>query len=151
MIVGGGSTIGHVPKTASREPAPLTPYSSEHDPRWARTAHRLTGVVLLLALFAGVVVVSLLRFSPDTFNTAVAWVGEPVGVVGLIVVVSAGIFYGINAARIAIVDLTTWGAQAGTGRAAAFLPVVVVLWLALTAAAAYAIGGYTAAELWGTR
>ena len=108
-------------------------------------------MLLLLALFAGVVIISLLRFSPDAFNTAVAWLGEPAGVVGLIVVVSAAIFHGINAVRIAIVDLTTWGAQAGTGRAAAFLPVVVVLWLALTAAAAYAMGGYTAAEIWGTR
>lgn len=140
-----------MPKTAPRESAPLTPYSSEHDPRWARTAHRLTGVLLLLALLAAVVVLSLLRFSPDAFNTAVAWVGEPAGVVALIVLVSAALFHGINAVRIAIVDLTTWGAQAGTDRAAAFLPVVIVLWLALTAAAAYAIGGYSAAEIWGTR
>ena len=70
---------------------------------WSWVAHRITGVTLFFFLFAHVIDTSMVRVSPEAYNTAVEAYKNPI--VGLMEVglVAAFLFHGLNGIRISLV------------------------------------------------
>ncbi len=71
---------------------------------WTWVLHRITGVLVFFFLFAHVIDTSMVRVSPETYNTAVDTYKNPV--VGLMEVglVAAVLFHALNGIRIVLVD-----------------------------------------------
>jgi len=74
---------------------------------WSWVAHRITGVMLFFFLFAHVIDTSMVRVSPEAYNTAVETYKNPI--VGLMEVglVAAFLFHALNGIRVVLVDF--WG------------------------------------------
>jgi succinate dehydrogenase / fumarate reductase, cytochrome b subunit len=71
---------------------------------WSWVAHRITGVMLFFFLFAHVVDTSMVRVSPEAYNTAVETYKNPI--VGLMEIglVGAFLFHALNGIRVVLVD-----------------------------------------------
>jgi succinate dehydrogenase / fumarate reductase cytochrome b subunit len=71
---------------------------------WTWVLHRITGVLIFFFLFVHVIDTSMVRVSPEAYNTAVETYKNPV--VGLMEVglVAAVLFHGLNGIRIVLVD-----------------------------------------------
>ena len=76
---------------------------------WSWVAHRITGVTIFFFLFAHVIDTSMLRVSPETYNTAVQTYKNPV--VGLMEVglVAAVVYHALNGVRVLLVDFWSRG------------------------------------------
>lgn len=71
---------------------------------WSYWLHRLTGVGVLLFLFAHVVDTALIGWGPDIYNKAIALYRHPFFRVNEIVLVAAVLYHTLNGVRIMIVD-----------------------------------------------
>jgi succinate dehydrogenase / fumarate reductase cytochrome b subunit len=71
---------------------------------WTWVLHRITGVMIFFFLFVHVIDTSMVRVSPEAYNTAVETYKNPV--VGLMEVglVAAVLFHGLNGIRVVLVD-----------------------------------------------
>jgi succinate dehydrogenase / fumarate reductase, cytochrome b subunit len=71
---------------------------------WTWVLHRITGVLIFFFLFVHVIDTSMVRVSPEAYNTAVDTYKNPV--VGLMEVglVAAVLLYGLNGIRVVLVD-----------------------------------------------
>jgi succinate dehydrogenase / fumarate reductase cytochrome b subunit len=71
---------------------------------WTWVLHRITGVTIFFFLFVHVIDTSMVRVSPEAYNTAVETYKNPV--VGLMEVglVAAVLFHGLNGIRLVLVD-----------------------------------------------
>ncbi len=136
----------HSDATSSAGAAPAAVgYDPAADPQWTRVAFRITGLGVFLFILVCVTVGSLLRVSPDAFNTAVGYPQGPLGVVGAVILFAAVLFHALHAVRIALADLTSWGAR----NQRALVTVASVLWLALMVCGTYLITRHTLLEFFG--
>ena len=71
---------------------------------WTWVLHRITGVLIFFFLFVHVIDTSMVRVSPEAYNTAVDTYKNPV--VGLMEVglVASVLFHALNGIRIVLVD-----------------------------------------------
>jgi succinate dehydrogenase / fumarate reductase cytochrome b subunit len=71
---------------------------------WTWVLHRVTGVTVFFFLFVHVIDTSMVRVSPDAYNTAVGTYKNPL--VGLMEVglVAAVLFHALNGIRVVLVD-----------------------------------------------
>ena len=71
---------------------------------WTWVLHRITGVLVFFFLFVHVIDTSMVRVSPEAYNTAVDTYKNPV--VGLMEVglVAAVLFHALNGIRVVLVD-----------------------------------------------
>jgi succinate dehydrogenase / fumarate reductase cytochrome b subunit len=71
---------------------------------WTWVLHRVTGVTVFFFLFVHVIDTSMVRVSPDAYNTAVDTYKNPL--VGLMEVglVAAVLFHALNGIRVVLVD-----------------------------------------------
>ena len=71
---------------------------------WTWVLHRISGVMIFFFLFAHVIDTSMVRVSPEAYNTAVETYKNPV--VGLMEVglVAAVLFHALNGIRVVLVD-----------------------------------------------
>jgi succinate dehydrogenase / fumarate reductase cytochrome b subunit len=71
---------------------------------WTWVLHRITGVLIFFFLFVHVIDTSMVRVSPEAYNTAVDTYKNPL--VGLMEVglVAAVLFHALNGIRIVLVD-----------------------------------------------
>ena len=71
---------------------------------WTWVLHRITGVLIFFFLFVHVIDTSMVRVSPEAYNTAVSTYKNPL--VGLMEVglVAAVLFHGLNGIRLVLVD-----------------------------------------------
>jgi succinate dehydrogenase / fumarate reductase, cytochrome b subunit len=71
---------------------------------WTWVLHRITGVLIFFFLFVHVIDTSMVRVSPEAYNTAVDTYKNPI--VGLMEVglVAAVLYHGLNGIRIVLVD-----------------------------------------------
>ena len=79
---------------------------------WSWVAHRISGVLLFLFLFAHVLDTALVRVSPDAYNAVMERLQEPVVGLGEAGLVAAVIFHALNGLRIIAVDF--WAKGPGT-------------------------------------
>lgn len=81
-----------------------TPYKGSLTGQWAWALHRITGVGILLFLFAHVVDTALVAWGPETYNTVIALYKNPFVMTMELGLVGAVIFHSLNGIRIMIID-----------------------------------------------
>ncbi|HET7306164.1 MAG TPA: succinate dehydrogenase, cytochrome b556 subunit [Segeticoccus sp.] len=96
---------------------------------WSWVAHRVTGVLIFLFLFAHVLDTALVRVSPDAYNAVIGTYKNPVVAFGEIGLVAAVVFHAFNGIRIILVDTNTWC----TRHQRQLAWVVVALWVVVMA------------------
>ncbi|MGH2739944.1 MAG: succinate dehydrogenase, cytochrome b556 subunit [Actinomycetota bacterium] len=81
-----------------------TLYKGSPTGQWAWAMHRITGVGILLFLFAHVIDTALVAWGPETYNTVIALYKNPFVMTMELGLVGAVIFHGLNGIRIMIID-----------------------------------------------
>ena len=76
---------------------------------WSWVAHRISGLLLFLFLFAHVLDTALVRVSPDAYNQVMEAYKNPVVGLGEAGLVAAVIFHALNGLRIIAVDFWSKG------------------------------------------
>ena len=71
---------------------------------WSYIFHRLTGVAVLLFLFAHIVDTALIGWGPEVYNRAIALYRHPFFRVNEVVLFAAVLYHSLNGVRILIVD-----------------------------------------------
>jgi succinate dehydrogenase / fumarate reductase cytochrome b subunit len=96
---------------------------------WTWVLHRISGVMIFFFLFAHVIDTSMVRVSPEAYNTAVETYKNPV--VGLMEVglVAAVLFHALNGIRVVLVDFWEKGPRYQRQMTYAVVAVWVVLFV----------------------
>jgi len=103
--------------------------------QWTWVAHRATGVIIILFLFAHVVDTAVIGWGPNAYNKVIAVYRNPgVGFLEL-VLVACVMFHALNGVRIMIVDFwpkaTLWYRQLAYGTiglfVASMIPITIVM------------------------
>ena len=76
---------------------------------WTWVAHRISGVLIFLFLFAHVLDTALVRVSPDAYNSIMTTYKTPIVGLGELGLVAAVIFHALNGIRIILVDFWSRG------------------------------------------
>jgi succinate dehydrogenase / fumarate reductase cytochrome b subunit len=76
---------------------------------WSWVAHRISGVLIFLFLFAHVLDTALVRVSPEAYNTVMETYKNPVVGLGEAGLVAAVLFHALNGLRIVAVDFWAKG------------------------------------------
>jgi succinate dehydrogenase / fumarate reductase cytochrome b subunit len=76
---------------------------------WSWVAHRISGLLLFLFLFAHVLDTALVRVSPDAYNEVMEAYKNPIVGIGEAGLVAAVIFHALNGLRIIAVDFWSKG------------------------------------------
>jgi succinate dehydrogenase / fumarate reductase cytochrome b subunit len=71
---------------------------------WTWVLHRITGVMIFFFLFAHVIDTSMVRVSPEAYNTAVETYKNPVVGIMEVGLVAAVLFHALNGIRVVLVD-----------------------------------------------
>jgi succinate dehydrogenase / fumarate reductase cytochrome b subunit len=103
--------------------------------QWSWVLHRVTGVVIILFLFAHVVDTALVGWGPDAYNRVVNVYKNPIVGVMELGLVAAVLFHALNGLRIMAIDfwpkLTEWNKRLIYGTVslyvAAMIPISVVM------------------------
>src|SRR5437588_12662833 len=72
--------------------------------QWAWVAHRVTGVIIILFLFAHVVDTAVVGWGPAAYNKVIAVYRNPVVGVLELILVACVIFHALNGVRIMLID-----------------------------------------------
>ncbi len=94
---------------------------------WSWVAHRVTGMLIFVFLFAHVLDTALVRVSPEAYNTVIASYKNPIVGLGEAGLVAAVIFHAFNGVRVMLVDFWSQGPRYQRQ----MLWVVVALWVVL--------------------
>ena len=76
---------------------------------WSWVAHRISGVLIFLFLFAHVLDTALVRVSPEAYNTVMEAYKNPIVGLGEAGLVAAVLFHALNGLRIVAVDFWAKG------------------------------------------
>ena len=76
---------------------------------WSWVAHRASGVLIFLFLFAHVLDTALVRVSPEAYNTVMGTYKNPIVGLGETGLVAAVIFHALNGLRVIAVDFWSKG------------------------------------------
>lgn len=103
--------------------------------QWSWIAHRVTGVGILLFLFAHIIDTALVGWGPDAYNRVISVYHHPIVQIMELGLVAAVVFHGLNGLRVMIIDFWPkasvhqarlfWGTMAGF--AAIMAPVTYVM------------------------
>ena len=96
-----------------------------HEGQWSWLAHRVTGVAIILFLFAHVVDTALVGWGPSAYNRVVAVYHNPFIRLLELGLVAAVIYHALNGVRIMIIDFwpraSDWNRQLTYGTVGLFL------------------------------
>lgn len=103
--------------------------------QWSWVAHRVTGVIIILFLFAHVVDTAVVGWGPDAYNKVISVYRNPVVGVLEYVLVACVVFHALNGLRIMLIDFwpraSLWQRQLFYGTMAIFvagmIPITVVM------------------------
>ncbi len=76
---------------------------------WSWVAHRVTGMLIFVFLFAHVIDTALVRVSPEAYNTVIESYKNPVVGLGEAGLTAAVIFHAFNGIRIILIDFWAKG------------------------------------------
>ena len=99
---------------------------------WTWVAHRITGVAIFFFLFAHVIDTSMVRVSPEAYNTAVELYKNPVVGVMELGLVAAVVFHAFNGLRIIAIDFWSQGPRYQRQMSWAVAAIFVVLMVPFT-------------------
>jgi succinate dehydrogenase / fumarate reductase cytochrome b subunit len=86
----------------AKELGPL--YKGTPAGQWSWIAHRVTGVGILLFLFAHIVDTALVGWGPDAYNRVVAVYHHPIVQIMELGLVGAVIYHALNGLRVMVID-----------------------------------------------
>ncbi len=78
---------------------------------WSWILHRVSGLGVLLFLFAHIIDTMFLGWGPDAYNTMVKLYSNPVARVGEVVLVAAVLYHALNGIRIILIDFWSKGVK----------------------------------------
>lgn len=96
---------------------------------WSWVLHRITGVAIFFFLLVHVLDTSLVRISPEAYNSVINEYKTPILGLGELALVAAIGFHALNGLRIILIDFWSWG----TRHQRLLFWVVIVLWIVLLA------------------
>ena len=96
---------------------------------WSWVLHRITGVAIFFFLLVHVLDTSLVRISPEAYNSVINEYKTPILGLGELALVAAIGFHALNGLRIILIDFWAWG----TRHQRLMFWVVIVLWIVLLA------------------
>jgi succinate dehydrogenase / fumarate reductase cytochrome b subunit len=96
---------------------------------WSWVLHRITGVAIFFFLLVHVLDTSLVRLSPEAYNSVINEYKTPILGLGELALVAAIGFHALNGLRIILIDFWAWG----TRHQRLMFWVVIVLWIVLLA------------------
>ena len=100
-----------------------------HEGMWSWVLHRITGVAIFFFLLVHVLDTSLVRISPEAYNSVINEYKTPILGLGELALVAAIGFHALNGLRIILIDFWAWG----TRHQRLMFWVVIVLWIVLLA------------------
>ncbi|OIV37157.1 succinate dehydrogenase, cytochrome b556 subunit [Mangrovactinospora gilvigrisea] len=112
---------------------------------WSWVAHRVTGVLIFFFLFVHVLDTSLVRVSPEAYDTVIATYKNPVVNLMEFGLVAAILFHALNGLRIIAVDFWAKGPKMQR----TMLWSVVVVWVVLMLGSIYPVLQHTIHQLFG--
>lgn len=104
--------------------------------QWSWALHRITGVTVILFLFAHIADTALVGFGPDLYNRVVAVYHNPIIRVMEMALAAAVLFHALNGLRIIVIDF--WPRAADWHRQ--LFGIVVGLYIVLIVPAMYFMG-----------
>lgn len=96
---------------------------------WSWVLHRITGVAIFFFLLVHVLDTSLVRISPEAYNSVINEYKTPILGLGELALVAAIGFHALNGLRIILIDFWSWG----TRHQRLMFWVVIALWIVLLA------------------
>ncbi|HEY4153296.1 MAG TPA: succinate dehydrogenase, cytochrome b556 subunit [Pseudolysinimonas sp.] len=96
---------------------------------WSWVLHRITGVAIFFFLLIHVLDTSLVRISPDAYNSVINEYKTPILGLGELALVAAIGLHALNGLRIILIDFWSWG----TRHQRLMFWVVIALWIVLLA------------------
>ena len=96
---------------------------------WSWVLHRITGVAIFFFLLVHVLDSSLVRISPEAYNSVINEYKTPILGLGELALVAAIGFHALNGLRIILIDFWSWG----TRHQRLMFWIVIVLWIVLLA------------------
>jgi len=94
---------------------------------WSWVLHRITGVAIFFFLLVHVLDTSLVRISPEAYNSVINEYKTPILGLGELALVAAIGFHALNGLRIILIDFWAWG----TRHQRLLFWIVIVLWIVL--------------------
>ena len=120
------------PSRAPAIPAPKRPAGTLYRGRegmWSWVLHRITGVAIFFFLLVHVLDTSLVRISPEAYNSVINEYKTPILGLGELALVAAIGFHALNGLRIILIDFWSWG----TRHQRLMFWIVIGLWIVLLA------------------
>ncbi len=96
---------------------------------WSWVLHRITGVAIFFFLLVHVLDTSLVRISPEAYNSVINEYKTPILGLGELALVAAIGFHALNGLRIILIDFWGWG----TRHQRLMFWIVIALWIVLLA------------------
>ena len=96
---------------------------------WSWVLHRITGVAIFFFLLVHVLDTSLVRISPDAYNSVINEYKTPILGLGELALVAAIGLHALNGLRIILIDFWSWG----TRHQRLMFWIVIALWVVLLA------------------
>jgi succinate dehydrogenase / fumarate reductase cytochrome b subunit len=96
--------VGYAESAVARRTRELGSLYRGREGQWSWIAHRVTGVGILLFLFAHIVDTALVGWGPDAYNRVVSVYHHPIVQIMELGLVGAVVFHGLNGLRIMIID-----------------------------------------------
>ena len=96
---------------------------------WSWVLHRITGVAIFFFLLVHVLDTSLVRISPEAYNSVINEYKTPILGLGELALVAAIGFHALNGLRIILIDFWSWG----TRHQRLMFWIVIGLWIVLLA------------------
>ncbi len=96
---------------------------------WSWVLHRITGIAIFFFLLVHVLDTSLVRISPDAYNSVINEYKTPILGLGELALVAAIGFHALNGLRIILIDFWSWG----TRHQRLMFWIVIALWVVLLA------------------
>ena len=124
------SQAGSGTVAAPRIPAPQRPAGTLYRGRegmWSWVLHRITGTAIYFFLLVHILDTSLVRVSPQAYDTVISTYKNPIMGLGEAALVVAIVFHAMNGLRIILVDFWPWA----TRHQRLLFWIVVAVWAAL--------------------
>ncbi|HXF06510.1 MAG TPA: succinate dehydrogenase, cytochrome b556 subunit [Blastocatellia bacterium] len=100
-----------------------------HEGMWSWIFHRISGLAVLLFLFAHIVDTALIGWGPDVYNAAMALYRHPVFRVGEVLLVGAVVYHALNGIRIIVVDFWPLGTRFQRQMFWVEIVIFLILWI----------------------
>ena len=112
---------------------------------WSWVAHRISGVLLFLFLFAHVLDTALVRVSPEAYNEVIETYKNPLVNLMEVGLVGAVLYHALNGIRVMLIDFWANGARYQRP----MLWIILIIWFVVMVPGVYFMMKHTVSNLFG--